>query len=366
MPGHLYIHIPFCTRKCAYCDFLSVPYDESLAVRYAEALCGEIRMNAGGTLKTIYVGGGTPSLLPGKIFGDILGSIHECFDLDAGCEVSVETNPGSIDREKATELKRLGINRISLGVQSFDDLDLATLGRSHGAREAISALEVLEPENVSLDLIYGIPGQDVRGWKASLLRALGLGARHVSAYELTPEKGTPFADSVNRGLVEMPEEELVIEMYEIAKETLTGAGLVHYEISNYSLPGLECRHNLNCWDRGEYMGLGAGAHSHLGGRRLRNTDDILKYIGLLSEGESPVDETLTLSEEDAAREYFFLGLRKTEGVDVGIFGADIPEAASGLIEEGLVEYKGGRLCLTDRGLVLFNPVVLRLFEILGL
>jgi oxygen-independent coproporphyrinogen-3 oxidase len=371
----VYVHVPFCLRKCAYCDFLSVPFDGALSESYTGALLREINSGGeGGSLKTVYIGGGTPTALGHGQLEKIFGALHERFKISPDTEVTVEANPGTVDGEKALRLTELGVNRISIGVQSFSDSELATLGRMHTSAQAVEAVtaarDALEGGNVSLDLIYGIPGQTLEGWRRSLLRAVELGPAHVSAYELTPEHGTPLYEALGSGKLGMPDADVIADMFYLAAETLGGAGFGHYEISNHALPGLECRHNVNYWLRGDYLGLGAGAHSFTGGRRSRNTGDIGNYIKALSEGLSPVVEEREPSREEALREHVFLGLRTREGLDVrrfkGEFGLDLLPAAREMLEGGLMEAGGGRLVLTLRGTLLSNRVIVRLLEGLGL
>lgn len=369
MAGCLYIHVPFCQRKCAYCDFLSVPFEEGLARGYKDALVKETYLRAGGSLETVYMGGGTPTVLPDEALEEIFSALRECFDFGPGMEITLEANPGTLSSRKAAILSALGANRLSLGVQSFNDGELRTLGRVHIAREAErAAMEAREAgfDNLSMDLIYGIPGQSVLTWKETLRRAVSLGPRHISAYELTLEPGTPIFHRLQRGELRQPGEEESLEMARLAEEALSDAGFVRYEISNYALPGFECRHNINYWHRGEYMGLGPGAHSFTAERRERNTGNIARYVSELGAGRLPVEESAGVSRGEAIEEALFLGLRLTRGIDALMFGEawgiDLSQASAGLIEEGLVEIEAGRIRLTKRGLLLFNPVLVRLME----
>lgn len=367
---YLYIHIPFCIRKCSYCDFFSVPFDAQSAVRYSEALCREIGLRRGGMLRTIYFGGGTPTVLPEESFEAVFKALHGHFDFSPEMEITVEANPGTIDAGKAAFLRGLGVNRLSLGVQSFSDAELKTLGRIHTAREAQQAARATGFENFSLDLIHGIPGQDMGSWRTTLGHAVALGPKHISAYELTPEPGTPLVRLLSQGAVTLPSEDAIVGMAELAWDALAARGYARYEISNYSLPGRECVHNMNYWRRGKYLGLGAGAHSFDGARRWKNVSDIEAYTNHLKDGVIPVEEDIELAPAEAARETLFLGLRLAEGVDAVVFqkvhGLDLVSAASGLMEEGFMEARDGRLMLTRRGFLLFNPVVVRLMEVLGL
>ncbi|NTU43857.1 MAG: radical SAM family heme chaperone HemW, partial [Nitrospirales bacterium] len=255
----LYIHIPFCIRKCSYCDFYSIPFDSSLADEYTRAICREMELRGGlaADLRTVYLGGGTPTMLSVKNLGDIMACIEKTFALAPGAEVSIESNPRTITREKARALREAGIKRISIGVQSFRDRELLILGRSHNTEDALRAVEIAREagfSDISLDLMYGIPGQGLSDWEESLSAVLALRPEHISTYELTPEGGTPIAARLQRGDLILPPEETVEEMYFRTIDALEGQGYRHYEISNFSLPGHECRHNLNYWERGEYLG----------------------------------------------------------------------------------------------------------------
>jgi oxygen-independent coproporphyrinogen-3 oxidase len=381
----LYIHIPFCLKKCIYCDFFSVHYNEASAEKYTDALCKELvrKKDLASTLTTIYVGGGTPSLLPSGCFQELFRYIKDTFHLSPDIEITVEVNPGTLDEVKVNALLSLGVNRVSLGVQSFSDSELKTLGRIHDARDAVRSIELIKKTgitNYSIDLIYGIPGQTMESWKHSISAALEFPPAHISAYELTPEKGTPLYEAIETGKLKMLDEELILEMYDCAIDHLAIHGYEHYEISNFALPGLRCVHNINYWERGEYIGSGAGAHSFINNTRSRNIKDIEKYIEGVNKGTLPETESTRLSAEDALKEFIFLGLRKREGInldkkgqvsqllmndDTGFHNA-LLRASEELIEEGLVEIDRDYLRLTRKGIVLSNAVIVRLFENLGL
>ncbi|GAB4410361.1 MAG: radical SAM family heme chaperone HemW [Thermodesulfovibrionales bacterium] len=369
----LYIHIPFCVRKCIYCDFLSIPFDEDLAVEYVTAVIKEssLRGSIAGELKTIYIGGGTPTILLHKELARLLKHLRKVFKISPDVEITIEANPGTIDRGKVVALKDTGVNRFSLGIQSFIDRELRLLGRIHSASGAIKAVEVLRKggiKNLSIDLIYGIPWQTSRDWQYNISRAIELSPEHVSTYELTPERGTPLYEYLREGRLRKPEEDAIVEMYYHAIDTLTFAGYRHYEISNFSKYGFECRHNLNYWNRGEYAGIGASAHSFIGDRRIKNTGDIKKYLDALKAGALAVDESTEVSCEDALKENIFLGLRKTEGLNIREFredlGVDLLRASEELIDEGLLISDGNYLRLTRKGIVVSNSVITQLFEAL--
>jgi oxygen-independent coproporphyrinogen-3 oxidase len=329
------------------------------------------------------MGGGTPSLLPSGCFQKLIACIKDNFHLSPDVEISVEVNPGTIDEPKADALLSLGINRLSVGIQSFHDGELKTLGRIHSSGDSIRSLEMLKKagtENFSIDLMYGIPGQTMESWCDSISKALEFSPSHISTYELTPEKGTPLYKTIETGNIKMPDEELILEMYDHAINQLTGRGYEHYEISNFAMPGYRCIHNVNYWERGNYIGIGAGSHSFIDDTRSTNIKDIGKYIEMVNEGAIPEAESTRLTPRDAFKELIFLGLRKREGINIGrkapvsyallhkdrSLRAALTEASEELIEEGLVEVDRDHLRLTREGTVLSNAVIVRLFENLGL
>jgi oxygen-independent coproporphyrinogen-3 oxidase len=376
MVTHLYIHIPFCISKCSYCDFYSVaaghsgPGDSS---EYVNLLLKEmgLRRNIARNLGTIYLGGGTPTLLPAAQTATILSAARETFSVASGAEITIEANPRTISEEKLADLRGAGINRISIGVQSFDDRELYTLGRSHRAEDAFSAVKSARTagfDNISLDLIYGIPGQDLNGWRETVARALELSPDHVSTYELTPEKDTPLYRNLARGEYSLPDELLVTEMYYSAIEIMEAERYLHYEISNFAKPSYESVHNLNYWDRGEYLGLGAGAHSFFDGKRTGNIRDLTRYKEAVSCSLTASDEETFISADDEFNEMVFLGLRKTEGIDMRrAADTDIERllknrAMDELIKLGLIEIRDNYLRLTLKGLVLSSEIMAQILK----
>jgi oxygen-independent coproporphyrinogen-3 oxidase len=374
MADFLYIHIPFCVRKCLYCDFLSLPFDEQAARRYLSGLFRELELksNMAGKLRTIFIGGGTPTLLPADCFEQLFHCLRKNFLFSPEIEISVEANPGTVTAPKLEVLFSLGVNRMSVGIQSFHDDELKMLGRIHTADEALEAVNLVKSagfKNWAVDLMYGIPGQTMEAWKETLTKALGLSPYHISAYELTPEEGTPLWRLIEENSVRMPEEGLVLDMYNYAIDFLQDRGFEHYEISNHALPGFRCLHNLNYWNRGEYLGTGAGAHSFIKGVRSRNTGDMNVYIYDLKNDVIPEAEAIIISPDEALKEYIFLGLRKTEGIDLAQakkMRADFPAACSELISSGLLALSENSIRLTRKGLPVSNMVIVRLFERLGL
>jgi len=375
MINSLYIHIPFCMKKCIYCDFFSVPYDDALVLKYMPAVAHELELRKGlaGELKTVYIGGGTPTTIPAPSLIGLLRKIRDTFSVSPDAEITVEVNPGTIDKEKARALSDAGVNRFSIGVQSFDDKALQLLGRIHTFEDvikAVAAIRYADIRNISIDLIYGIPGQTMEDWSHAVAMAKELSPEHVSAYELTPEKGTPLYELIARGKLKKPDEESIVEMYYHAIDSLARGEYRHYEISNFAKQGFECRHNLTYWNRGEYIGLGAAAHSFIGDRRVKNVNDIGRYVEALQKNDLAVEENVEISCEEAMRETIFLGLRKTEGLNIRELredlGIDIAGAASELINQALLEVEGERLRLTRKGIVVSNTVITELFEALDL
>ena len=371
---YLYIHIPFCIGKCDYCDFYSVPLGRSGADKswkYVNALLKEmeLRSDSAGNLRTVYLGGGTPTLLSPEQVAAVLSGVREIFSIASGAEITIEANPGTVSGRQLAALRETGINRVSIGMQSLSDGDLSTLGRSHTVGDSLAAVSAARRagfENISIDLIYGIPGQNMDIWKNTMGRALALLPEHVSAYELTPEKSTPLYNKLARGVYELPEEALVIEMYYAALEKLKAHGYLQYEISNFAKRGYESVHNLNYWDRGEYLGVGAGAHSFFKGKRTGNIPDLARYIELINGKVMPVDEEITLTEQDEFNEMIFLGLRKTGGIDTGL-GPDKEwllknKAVNALRRHGLIEIEDRCLRLTLKGLVMSTEVMVQILS----
>jgi oxygen-independent coproporphyrinogen-3 oxidase len=333
------------------------------------ALCKELEMRKEytGKLGGIYIGGGTPSILKEKDIATIMDKIRSTCHVSAAAEITSEANPGTLTESGIKGMLNAGINRISIGVQSLSDKELSLLGRMHDAAEAIAAVTTARKSgfgNISLDLIYGIPGQDLVSWKRTLEKIVSLHSEHISAYELTPEKNTVLYEQLEKGRLHLPDEDEVAEMYYTAIDILTEAGYKHYEISNFALPNLQCRHNLNYWDRGEYLGIGAGAHSFLNGRRISNICDVRQYIHDVELGTSPIAEETLLTRREEIEETLFLGLRKTDGFDIELIPADITEhlkeALDDLSHQGLLDLSGGHIKLTRKGLIICNSVIVRL------
>jgi oxygen-independent coproporphyrinogen-3 oxidase len=374
----LYLHIPFCLTKCRYCSFNSRPSPGRATLeRYTAALAVEIdRLVERGRsrIDTVYIGGGTPAILEAKDFAALFSSFRSRLDIDGRAEITVEANPGSLEAGRARDLLALGVNRVSLGVQSFNDTLLRRLGRGHTAAAAEEAFRLLRDTgfgNIGLDLIYGLPGQDLEDWEASLHRALTLRPEHLSLYGLSVEEGTPFAEEKRQGRLDLPAEEEVIDMYRLACRRAGEAGYEHYEISNWSLPGFQSRHNRNCWNMEDYYGAGAGAHSFVraAAARSHNVADFTAYIEAIEGGESPVAGREDLAASTVAGEALMLGLRLLEGVDREQFRREwggapaelFPEGTAFGLRRGWLEETGRRLRLTAEGLLFSDEVFLRFF-----
>lgn len=380
MARYIYINIPFCTKKCSYCDFYSIPLDIDLAAKYVSAICKEIALNLQRIerLKTIYLGGGTPALLDDKALRSVVLFIEENCGLDKGAEITIEANPESISVQKAEKFLKAGINRISIGVQSFLDDDLFSLGRNHTALRASEAVSIIKSagfKNLSIDLIYGIPDKTglpmpleraLKSWQYSLLKTIELNPEHISIYELTPEPDTRLYNEIRSKRILMLDDNVVSEMYYTAKEILEKHGYLHYEISNFAKPGYECIHNLNYWHGDDYLGIGAGAHSFVNGVRYSNVRDVHIYISAVENGENAIIEKVELNAQDRLKELIFLGLRKTNGFEI----KRIPEenlkklqiVIEDLIDYNLLELKDGYLRLSKKGLILSSEVMIRLLR----
>lgn len=371
----IYLHIPFCQRKCAYCDFTSVPVSnqDDLIPQYLKALGKEISTYARlledtlPPIGSLYLGGGTPTILSHEGLALLHDRCQRSFLFDPAAEITIEANPENLNQEKLIAIRQAGFNRLSLGVQSFDDQRLQYLGRGHRASEALKAAAAARKagfENLSIDLIYSLPGQGLADWREDLERALDLTPEHISTYALTLEEGTPLFRQCQQGEMTLPEEDIQVAMYQLAQEMLIGQGYHHYEISNFSLPSREARHNLLYWHNQEYLGLGAGAHSYLAGRRYFNTPLIENYIRAMENHDTAVlgEERPTLRQQ--VGETVMLGLRLMKGMDLSAFALRFghtlqdlyPQSLNALIADGLLSLEDGSLKLTPRGILLSNEV----------
>lgn len=378
-PG-IYIHIPFCRSRCSYCDFATDVFkNEETVERYVNALIKEIenfQLNKSQISNpksqipadTIYFGGGTPSLLKPRQLEKILDAVYKKFSIDNSAEITMEMNPATVTAETLKSYKSLGVNRASFGAQTFDDAELKRLGRRHTAsdvRETIELLRDADFQNVSFDLIAGLPRQTLRDWERNLDEALKLNPEHISLYLLEIHEGTPLAEQIRTGRAALPDEDLAGEMYQLMLEKVSAKGYEQYEISNFARSGFESRHNLKYWQFAPYFSFGVSAHSFDGETsRWSNERDTAAYVKKIEAGASPVVETIGLDENQLRAEYAFLRLRLNEGIDLQqyeqTFGVDLTENYADdlarLIAAGLIEQSKSKLRLTKKGMLYSNEV----------
>ena len=316
IPLELYVHIPFCVRKCQYCDFLSGPSDEETKDRYIEALLKEIRAaehTEDYEIVSVFIGGGTPSALKAEAIASIMRTLQEQFFFCEDAEVTIEANPGTVDLEKLTIYRNVGINRLSLGLQSTDAEELKLLGRIHSYEEFLKSYEWAREagfSNINIDLMFAIPSQTGEAWRQHLYQVAELNPEHISAYSLIIEEGTPFAEQN----LDLPDEDTEYQMYEDTAEILERYGYRQYEISNYAKQGYMCRHNAGYWQRREYLGFGLGASSLYGGMRFSNTHQMQEYLKESRNPDQIRKDVTVLSRNEQIEEFMFLGLRMTEGI----------------------------------------------------
>lgn len=386
----IYIHIPFCIRKCLYCDFLSMPAGESVREEYVQALCGEIREEAyhykEHQVVTVFLGGGTPSLLSGGQLERIMTCVRENYRLLPDAEITMEMNPGTVTRQNLERYVAAGINRVSIGLQSAKDQELQTLGRIHTWEEFLTTFRLCREvgiRNINVDLMSALPGQTLDSWMETLEKTAALSPEHISAYSLIIEEGTPFYERYGEGCAapellptpeslatpeplptqaSLPDEETERQMYEQTKQFLEKKGYFRYEISNYAKPGMECAHNCVYWKRGDYVGFGVGAASMVANVRWTNVGDIRAYVSLRAEEKK--EERQYLSRTEQMEETMFLGLRMTEGVSreqfAHLYDCDMDEVYEKVIKKhvknGLLS-DGKCLRLTDKGVDISNYVL---------
>ena len=380
----IYIHIPFCTHRCAYCDFNTYAGQDELIPAYVDALCREVELVGNGAPQdcaahTVFFGGGTPSLLSARHVERVLGAIRSAFHVEQGAEVTLEANPGTVALQALEEMRKAGVNRLSMGVQSANGEELRMLERTHHFGDVLRSVadaRLAGFDNLNLDLIYGLPEQDLQTWERTLRRILDLRPEHISAYCLTLEHGTPFGTWARRGLMPIPDPDVAADMYELASDILESQGYGQYEISNWAHPGHQCRHNLQYWKGGAYLGFGAGAHGYADGHRYSNVMAIREYIARLSAGDGdsspPGDREASAaagiaaaeaaypcspaalerhlqSNADDMAEFMIMGLRLThEGIDettfLSKFGRGLQDVygrqLSKLSALGLIEFAG--------------------------
>lgn len=398
----IYIHIPFCVKKCDYCDFLSMCADNSTKREYVSALINEIKLSKdrmkGYLVDTVFIGGGTPSILEGKYISDIMETLRECCRIDKNAEITIECNPGTVDSYKLEQYKKVGINRISLGLQSANDEELAAIGRIHNYSKFEESFYLAREAgftNINVDIMSALPGQTLESYQNTIKKVLSLNPEHISAYSLIVEEETPLHDKVEQaeeaGIHILPEEDVEREMYYDTEKMLHAAGYERYEISNYCKKGYMCRHNVGYWKRTEYLGFGLGAASLYKDTRYSNMEDLYQYISVMSESGSDSDSSFwgdeiyednvwdiqedgltivqgkiqQLSVKDRIEEFMFLGLRMMEGISMKtfeeMFGRKYENVygtvSDKLVEQGLLEQNGDNIRLTKRGIDISNYVM---------
>jgi putative oxygen-independent coproporphyrinogen III oxidase len=352
-PGGIYVHIPFCVKKCPYCDFYSIT-DTSLKKRFISAVISEMNMtcNLPFKLDTLYIGGGTPSVLDTELITRIIETAHSLYKLLPDSEITIEVNPGTVKPEKLKEYKDAGVNRISIGVQSFQERNLKFLGRIHTVEDADLAIQWARDsgfENIGIDLIYGIPGQTQKSWLCDLAKAVSYKPEHLSCYMLTYESGTPMEKDLQKGLFKPLEEEMVGELFTATAEFLAAKGYEQYEISNFArAKSLRSRHNQKYWSFAPYIGLGPSAHSFIEPRRCWNKASVTAYIKDLEEGKPPIDGQEVLNREQMMTESIFLGLRKADGIDVSEFNRRFDENLFKIFGKQIADFKKEGLIVTNQ------------------
>lgn len=372
-PLGIYVHIPFCRQKCLYCDFLSAAAPDAVMGRYVDVLCRQMMQEApqyaGFAVRTVFVGGGTPSILTGLQMRRILGTIRDNFTLSGNIEITVECNPGTLDDEKLACYRQAGVNRLSIGLQSAQDDELRALGRIHDYETFLKSYRAARRagfSNINIDLLSALPGQTLEGWTDTLRKAVALSPEHISAYSLIIEEGTPFyaryGDGSAPGFLPLPSEEEERRMYERTEEFLREQGYCRYEISNYARPGYACLHNIGYWNRTDYVGFGLGASSLVDNVRWKMTQDMQTY-----EKNFEKTEIQRLSWTEQVEEFMFLGLRMTKGIAVAdfrrLFGTGIREVYQDTLcrleRDGLLLFfdDGRRIRLTKRGVDISNYVL---------
>ncbi len=379
MTAGIYLHIPFCKSRCSYCDFATDVWRSNDAVeRYVAALCNEIEMfhpvpsvplfrNGTDAIDTIYFGGGTPSLLTPNQLERILSTVASKFNVQPNAEITMEMNPATVTPETLREYRSLGVNRASFGVQTFDDRALKLLARGHDADDARNTFKMLRNarfDNISFDLIAGLPSQTLKAWEQNLDEAITMQPEHLSLYLLEIHEGTPLAEQISSSRQPQPDPELAAEMYELMLDRLAAAGYDQYEISNFSLPGYESRHNSKYWTLDPVFGFGVSAHSFDGRQRYANERDTAKYVELIKKNGSAVVEINKLTEKQLSGEFAFLNLRLNKGLDLNVyasrFGVDLIADFAGdlaLLEDaGLIWFDGNYLRLTRKGMLYSNEV----------
>lgn len=368
-PTSAYVHIPFCTQICYYCDFSKVFIKNQPVDDYLQALIREFESYDIEQLRTLYIGGGTPTSITAQQLDYLLTNLTKHLDLSVLEEFTIEANPGDLTDDKIEVLKKSAVNRVSLGVQTFNDKQLKRIGRSHNESQIYSTIDHLKTagfDNISIDLIYALPDQTMEDVKENVAKAIALDIPHLSLYSLILEHHTVFMNKMRRGKLNLPQEDLEVEMFEYIIAELEANGFEHYEISNFTKPGFESRHNLMYWDNAEYYGVGAGASGYLNGVRYRNRGPIQHYLKAVSEGNARLSEEV-LTKDEMMEEELFLGLRKKSGVSIAKFeekfGVSFEEhygqIVTELCQQGLLVSDDKVVRMTKKGLFLGDTVAER-------
>jgi oxygen-independent coproporphyrinogen-3 oxidase len=366
-PLALYVHWPFCVSKCPYCDFNSHVRASVDQDRWREALIADMAWEAaampGRKLGSIFFGGGTPSLMPPETVAALIGAAERHWGFAPGIEITLEANPSSVEAARFADLAAAGVNRVSLGLQSLDDAALRFLGRAHGVAEGLAALETAQRafERVSFDLIYALPGQSARAWRAELERALGFGTGHLSLYQLTIEPGTRFAAMADKGELARPDPDFGAMLYDLTRDLTEAAGLPAYEISNHARPGEESRHNLAYWRYQYYCGIGPGAHGRRGGSATQRHRKPENWLSAVARAGNGLSEETRLEPSDQGMEALLMGMRLREGIDLDRLGPFVDRTAvETLSRQGLVEREDRRLRATPAGMLVLNSLLAEL------
>ena len=374
----IYLHIPFCVRKCSYCDFVSYsakPFEENHGInRYFDAIKQELirykEKLSTYEVATIYLGGGTPSAVDGRLIHDLLNMIRASLNVTNDAEITIEVNPGTLTHDKLNHYKAAGINRVSMGLQTTNDQLLETIGRIHSTNDFITSYHALRDagfNNISLDLMFGLPGQTLSDIDRAIKLIDQLKPQHVSAYSLKIEEGTPLFDAYEKGSVQLPSEELEREMYHRINSKLRELGIYQYELSNYALPGWESKHNTVYWENKPYLGIGVSSHSKLDDVRFSNTSNIHEYMDSIQKGESVIIDSEPIDAEEDLFESIILGLRLNKGIQIDLlneryaidFETRYEKVLSSLIQDHLIIREGNTIKLTELGRDLANQVFLR-------
>jgi oxygen-independent coproporphyrinogen III oxidase len=370
----LYIHIPYCLHKCGYCDFNSHPENQEESVRYVEALLSELKFYSTTVKKysvlTVFMGGGTPTILPHLQLKRILQTVRQNFNLTLDCEITIEANPATIKLETLQEIRSAGYNRISIGVQSFDEKELQLLERVHNEEEIHSTVHRARAanfKNLSMDLMFALPDQTIGKWQSHLKQAIAKKPDHLSTYNLTIEPATAFFKLNEKGKLCLPQEDIQLEMYKITIQELEDAGYTQYEISNFSKPSMESKHNINYWNNGEYLGVGAGASSYLNGERFKNENLPSIYIRNIETKSNAIDTRERLEPLQAMGETLMLGLRLLKGISIDVFENRFQvsfqkvygKAVESLLNQELITFNQNRIALSRKGLFLADSVILK-------